>query len=81
MKDWPQPFWAILLAAMGVELAVVALFSSAEKDIKIAVIGLASSIVTGALGYIGGHNAASAGTIETSATLPIRPAIPAQPAK
>lgn len=79
MKDWPQPFWAVILASMGVELAVVALFSPAEKDIKIAVIGLGSSIVTGALGYIGGHMQASSGTRETNETLPILPAEPAQP--
>jgi hypothetical protein len=81
VKDWPQPFWAVILAAMGVELAVVALFSPAEKDIKIAVIGLGSSIVTGALGYIGGHMQASRGTIETSSTLPTPPVDPAQPKK
>lgn len=72
MDKWPQPFWAIILAAMGVELAVVALFSSAEKDIKIAVIGLASSIVTGALGYIGGHAVANA--LNRNPTTPADPA-------
>lgn len=74
MDKWPQPFWAIILAAMGVELAVVALFSGAEKDIKIAVIGLASSIVTGALGYIGGHAVAS---IKASNANPQQPEGPA----
>jgi hypothetical protein len=61
---------------MGVELAVVALFSPAEKDIKIAVIGVGSSIITGALGYIGGHMNPSKGTTETSSTIvnPIPPA-------
>jgi hypothetical protein len=72
MNKWPQPFWAVLLAAMGIELAVVALFCSAEKDIKIAVIGLASSIVTGALGYIGGH--------QSKDDAPSKPTTPAEPA-
>jgi hypothetical protein len=79
MKDWPQPLWALLLAFQGFLLASLALFSSAEKDIKIAVLGIAGSIITGSLGYIGGHLQASKGTIETSATLPIQPAPTAAP--
>ncbi len=60
MSKWPQPFWAVILASMGFSLAVLVLYSGADKDIKIAVIGLATSIVTGALGYIGGHSAGQA---------------------
>lgn len=73
MSKFPQPFWAIILAGMGFALAILVLYSGAEKDIKIAVIGLASSIVTGALGYIGGHKEGQA------AANPIPPANPAQP--
>lgn len=68
MSKLPQPFWAIVLAGMGFSLAVLVLYSGAEKDIKIAVIGLASSIITGALGYIGGHKDAE------------KPTTPANPA-
>lgn len=75
MEKWPQPFWAVILASEGFALAVLVLYSVAEKDIKIAVIGVATSIVTGALGYIGGH---SAGRAAQAAVNPITPANPAQ---
>lgn len=79
MKNWPQPFWAVLLAGMGAVLGVIVLFSPAPENIKLGVLGVASSLVTGALGYIGGHVAASQGTTETSSTvvnsqLPVPPA-------
>jgi hypothetical protein len=70
MKDWPQPFWAVILASMGFILAVTVLYCPAEKDVKIAVLGLASSIVTGALGYIGGAIHAALGASKTDATFP-----------
>ena len=70
MGKLPQAFWAVILAGMGFTLAVLTLYSPTEKDIKIAVIGLATSIVTGALGYIGGHGAAQ------NPTTPVDPAKP-----
>jgi hypothetical protein len=59
MRNWPQPFWAVILAGMGVVMAITVLFSPAPENIKLGVLGVASSLVTGALGYIGGHAAAS----------------------
>lgn len=68
MNKLPQQFWGVLIAGMGCLLAIVALFANAEKDIKIAVIGLGAGLATGALGYIGSHKeAANPTTPETPA--------------
>jgi hypothetical protein len=53
---------------MGLVLGFVVLFSPAPDNIRLGVLGLASSLITGALGYIGGHASASSGTTETNAT-------------
>jgi hypothetical protein len=78
MRNWPQPFWAVILAGMGVALAIAVLLSPhpTTENIRLAVLTIASALVSGALGYIGGHAAASQGTTEVSSTTanPIPPA-------
>jgi hypothetical protein len=80
MIKWPQPFWAVIIIFMGAILAVSALFCNADKDIRIAVIGLASSIITGALGYIGGHMSPQGSAIEINSSIPL-PTQPQPPTK
>ena len=78
MRNWPQPFWAVILAGMGVALAIAVLLSPrpATENIRLGDLAIASALVSGALGYIGGHAAASQGTTEVSSTTanPIPPA-------
>ena len=52
MKDYPNSFWAAVFIILACALAVIALFSP-TKDTA-AVITMASSIITGAFGYIQG---------------------------
>lgn len=53
MKDLPNPFWAALFIGIACALAAVALFAHDKTDTS-AVITMASSIITGAFGYIQG---------------------------
>lgn len=52
MDKLPNPFWAVLLILMACGLAFAALHSTASNAAS--VITMASSIVTGAFGYIQG---------------------------
>jgi len=55
VKDWPNAFWAVLIIAFAMIVAMSALFSHAEKEIKITIIGFAASLASGAFGYIQGR--------------------------
>lgn len=46
----PQPTWAVILAALGVVLAVFVLFHPEPAPVATAVLGIASNLVAGALG-------------------------------
>lgn len=50
MGKLPQPFWAVLLAVLGVVLAFAVLFHHTDHDVSVAVLALASNLVSGALG-------------------------------
>ncbi len=52
MKDYPQSFWASIFILFACVLAIVALYSPSKETS--AVITMASSIITGAFGYIQG---------------------------
>jgi hypothetical protein len=54
MKDLPNSFYAAVFIGLACVLAVVALYAPGGSD-KAAVITMASSIITGAFGYIQGH--------------------------
>lgn len=58
MEKMPQPFWAVVLALLGVLLAVAALFKPSPENICLAVIAIASNLVSGALGAFAGHASA-----------------------
>lgn len=55
MDKWPQPFWAVLLAGLGCELAIAVLFhTSTQENIALGVLTVASNLVSGALGAFAG---------------------------
>lgn len=59
MKEWPQPFWALMFAVLGAGLGLSTLLVGGPENIRLAVVAIAGSLVTGALGYAGGHIAGS----------------------
>jgi hypothetical protein len=54
MKDYPNSFWASVFMAMAMVLAIVALYAPMRENVTMAVVTMASSIITGAFGYIQG---------------------------
>lgn len=73
MTRWPQPFWAVLLALQGTFIALACLFRPSPVNVTLAVLAIASNLVSGALGAFAGH--ASAINSQT----PTQPVSPAQP--
>lgn len=55
MKNWPQPAWAVILAAMGVLVGLVVYCYPGDVTSKQAGFSLASALVTGALGAFAGR--------------------------
>ena len=55
MDKFPQPFWAILLAILGVVLCVVTYLLPRDATAEQASFGIAQALVTGALGAFAGH--------------------------
>lgn len=64
MNTLPQPFWAVLLALLGTGLAAAVLFHPTPENIALAVLGIGSNLVSGALGAFAGHAAAKADIID-----------------
>jgi hypothetical protein len=54
MKDFPNPGWAAVFICLASGLAALCLFTHAKDNVVMAVITMASSIITGAFGYIQG---------------------------
>jgi hypothetical protein len=86
MKDIPNAAWAASFICMAIIVAVIVLFSPAPENIKQNVLTLASSIVTGAFGYIQGkHDSSDSVTVPpnpgSSTTVSVIPSTPAEPAK
>jgi hypothetical protein len=79
INNLPQPFWAILLALMGLVLAVAVLFNGSNDNIKLAVLAVSSSLVSGALGAFAGHANAVSNTTATGPNTTINPIQPGQP--
>lgn len=60
MKNLPQPFFAIVLAFFGGILAVCVLYhKGGENAVNMGVLGVAASLVSGALGAFAGHATAN----------------------
>lgn len=66
MKEFPDSFWAALFILMACMLALCSLFSQSPG--ATAVITMASSIITGAFGYIQGKKAG-----QDSVQVPVNP--------
>ena len=81
MQSWPQPFWAILIAMMGFSLAIVVLMNQSSDGIKTAVLAVASSLVSGALGAFAGaaHSQANSSTTATGPNTTINQPTPVAP--
>lgn len=71
VDKWPQPFWAVLLAFMGVALAGAVLFHHGDVNIALAVLGIGSNLVSGALGGFAGHATPKADVTTTSGAVTI----------
>ena len=67
----PQPFWAVLLAILGVVLALAVLFhwESSSAAIGTAVLSIAGNLVSGALGAFAGHAGSSSTSTGPNATI------------
>lgn len=63
MEKWPSPFWAVLLAAMGTGVSLAVLFHRQDVNISLAVLGIGSNLVSGALGAFAGHASALKGNV------------------
>lgn len=66
MNRIPQPFWAVLLALLGATLTLAALYHPSPENIALAVLGVGSNLVSGALGAFAGHALASSKTNVTT---------------
>lgn len=58
MDKIPSPFWAVLLALLGVGLASAVLYHPGDVNIGHDLITIASNLVSGALGAFAGHASA-----------------------
>ena len=65
MKDLPNAFWAFLFILLACIVAIVALVYPSTATVTMAVVTIASNIVSGSFGYISGH-AAGAQTTTTA---------------
>ncbi len=52
----PQPFWAVILAGLGAVLAVIFYIFPGDTTTRQTAFGIASSLVSGALGAFAGAN-------------------------
>lgn len=72
MKDWPQPFWAILLALLGVLVVLCVVFHPMGDSLASMILQIASNLISGALGAFAGHAVATgAKTDVTTGNAPV----------
>jgi len=64
----PEPIWAVLLAFLGVILALAVLFHPDPVSIGTAVLAVASNLVSGALGAFAGHASTGKANIPDNST-------------
>ena len=67
MNRLPNPFWAVILALMGVGVSLAVLFHPDPVNISMAILAIASNLVSGALGAFAGHASAQSDTKFTGA--------------
>jgi uncharacterized membrane protein len=59
MTNAPQPFWAIILAVLGVIVTIVVYLYPGDVTTRQAAFQIGSALVTGALGAFAGHATAA----------------------
>jgi hypothetical protein len=72
----PSPFWAVILAFMGVTVTLSVLFHHQEVPVALAVLGVGSNLVSGALGAFAGHAVGKGDVTTTSGPVTINPQDP-----
>ena len=65
----PDPFWAVLLAVLGVIVALAVLFHPDPVSVSTAVLAIASNLVSGALGAFAGHASANNSVTAPNSTI------------
>jgi membrane associated rhomboid family serine protease len=65
----PEPFWAVVLAVLGVNVALAILFHPDPVAVGTAVLAIASNLVSGALGAFAGHASATSNSTGPNATI------------
>ncbi len=65
----PEPFWAVILAVLGVIVALAVLFHPDPVAVGTAVLAIASNLVSGALGAFAGHASATSNSTGPNATI------------
>ncbi len=65
----PEPFWAVLLAILGVIVVLAVLFHPEPVAIGTAVLAIASNLVSGALGAFAGHASSNSTSSGPNATI------------
>jgi len=70
VKDLPNPFWAGAFMVFAVMLAIVALLVPTQANVTMAVVAIASNIVSGSFGYISGHKDGAATATATAQATP-----------
>jgi hypothetical protein len=55
VSRFPQPLWAVALAVLGCVLCIAVLIKPDPNNIAIAILAIASNLVSGALGAFAGH--------------------------
>jgi hypothetical protein len=87
MKDLPNAAWAAYFITIASILVLVLVYAPGPENLKLAVLGFGSNIVTGAFAYIQGKKDATSVTVPsqpspgTATTVNIGPDAPAAPAK
>lgn len=80
MKDFPNPFWAAMFIVFATVLAIIALLVPTQANVTMAVVAIASNIVSGSFGFISGHNAGVASILGQNTSIS-NPTTPVDPAK
>ena len=65
----PEPIWAVMLAVLGVSLALAVLFHPDPVSVGTAVLAIASNLVSGALGAFAGHSSSNSTISGPDATI------------
>lgn len=65
----PEPIWAVLLAVLGVVLALACLFHPSHENVVLAVLAIASNLVSGALGAFAGHAGSTSNVTAPNSTI------------